>query len=467
MARAEELPPASDADESARATKLLQKLNRGKTRRPHARISFEGEVPFGPALRLSRYRLGNGLELFLLVDRSAPIVSYHTWYQVGSRDEEAGKTGLAHMLEHLMFGATRSHPLGEFDRLCEEAGAEANAATWTDWTYYYENLPKEALPLAIELEADRMTGLELKAPQFESEREVVENERRMRVDDDIEGSAGEALYGVAFRRHPYRWPTIGYLEDIRGYRLTDVQDFYRRWYAPNNAAIVVAGDFDVEEALSSIQERYGSIPPSAVPRRAAVREPAQRRERAHAIRKPSSTEKVQVGYRAPALRSPDYSALVVLSEILLGGRSSRVQQRLVHELELCNEARGGIAPFAEPGLFEVWLSMREGKSAAKGLAAFEAELRRTQREKVRPEELEKAQNRLELSFLHGMESAGGKAEQIGFHRSVTGDPTSVFKLLAAYRLVTAEKVLEVANRYLARDRRNVIRVRPDRRRAKR
>jgi zinc protease len=439
---------------------LLRRLNRG-TRRPHERLSFEGEVPFGPALRLGSYRLGNGLEILLLVDPSAPVVSYHTWYQVGSRDEEPGKTGLAHMLEHLMFGATVRHPLGDFDRLCEQAGAEANAATWTDWTYYYENLPKGALALAVELESDRMTGLTLNAPEFESEREVVENERRYRVDDDVEGSAEEALYGLAFKQHPYRWPTIGFLDDIRGYRLADVQRFYRKWYAPNNATIVIAGDFDIEEALSLVKARYGSIAPSRVPRRAEVREPSQRRERELAVKKPASTEKVQLGYRAPAFGHPDHAALTVLSEILLGGRSSRVQQRLVHELELCNEARGGIAPFAQPGLFDVWLSMREGKSAAKGLSAFEAEVRRVQREHVRAQELEKAQNRLELSFLHGMESAGGKAEQIGFHRSVAGDPSAVFSHLAAYRLVTAEKVIEVANRYLARRLRSVVRVRPD------
>jgi zinc protease len=444
-------------------TELTRKLNRG-VRRPEARLSFEGELPFGPALRLHSYRLGNGLEVLLLVDRSAPVVSYHTWYRVGSRDEEPGKTGLAHMLEHLMFGATRRHPLGELDRLCEHAGAEANAATWTDWTYYYENLPKDALALAIELESDRMTGLTLHAPEFESEREVVENERRYRVDDDVEGSAGETLYGLAFRKHPYRWPTIGFLDDIRSYRLGDVQRFYRRWYAPNNATVVVAGDFDPEDALRLIRSHYGKLPPSRIPKRALVTEPGQRRERRVALRKPASTEKLQVGYRAPSLTDPDYAALTVLSEILLGGRSSRVQQRLVHELELCNEARGGIAPFAEPGLFDVWLSMREGKTAAKGLQAFDAELRRVRREKVRPEELDKAQNRLELGFLHGMETASGKAEQVGFYRTVVGDPAAVFEQLEAYRMVTADQVLAVAGRYLAPERRSIVRVRPDTRR---
>ncbi|MBC7173404.1 MAG: insulinase family protein, partial [Polyangiaceae bacterium] len=292
-------------------TELLRRLNRG-VRRPNAKLAFEGELPFGPALRLQQYRLGNGLELLLLVDPSAPVVSYHTWYRVGSRDEEPGKTGLAHMLEHLMFGATRRHPHGEFDQLCESAGAEANAATWTDWTYYYENLPKDALGLAVELEADRMTGLTLRAREFESEREVVENERRYRVDDDVEGSANEALYGLAYKAHPYRWPTIGFLEDIRGYELKDAQRFYERWYAPNNATIVIAGDFDIEEALGTVRERYASIAPSSLPRRNVTTEPSQRRERRQSLKKPSSTEKIQVGYRAPAFGTADYTALTVL-----------------------------------------------------------------------------------------------------------------------------------------------------------
>ncbi len=467
MARAEKVPGSGRARISGYGEpEVVRKLNRG-VRRPSARLAFLGEVPFGPSLTLGRYRLGNGLEVLLLVDRSAPVVSYHTWYQVGSRDEMPGKTGLAHMLEHLMFGATRAHPHGDFDRLCEQAGAEANAATWTDWTYYYENLPKDALALAVELESDRMTGLTLRAPEFASERDVVANERRYRVDDDVEGSAAEALYALAFGRHPYGWPTIGHLEDIEGYRLADVQAFYRRWYAPNNAAVVIAGDFEPDEALALVQARYGRIEASRVPRRAASRAPAQRQERAHVLTKPASTEKVQVGYHAPPVLHPDYAPLMVLSEILLGGRSSRVNQRLVHELELCNEARGGMAPFAQAGLFEVWLSMREGKRASSGLAALEAELTRVKRDPVRPEELEKARNQLELAFLGAMESASGKAEQIGFYRSIAGDPSALFAQLEAYRAVTATSVRDAANRYFVRGRRNVVRVRPEPRRHRR
>ena len=194
-----------------------------------------------------------GLTVLTLVDRSAPTVSYHTWFRVGSRHERPGKTGLAHLFEHLMFNETRNHPPGDFDRLMERAGAEANAATWTDWTYYYENAPRGALPLLIELEADRMGNLVLRGPQVSSEKEVVVNERKMRVDDDAEGKALELLYRSAFRRHPYRWPTIGWMEDIRAFTVEDCREFYRKHYAPSNATIVIAGDFN---------ERNGSFPDS-------------------------------------------------------------------------------------------------------------------------------------------------------------------------------------------------------------
>ena len=195
---------------------LIERLNRG-VRKRNARWTFVRDHAFGDALTLRRFRLGNGLTVLTLVDRSAPTVSYHTWFRVGSRHERPGKTGLAHLFEHLMFSETRNHPHGDFDRLMERAGAEANAATWTDWTCYYENAPRNALPLLIELEADRMSNLVLRVPQVTSEKEVVANERKLRVDDDVEGRALEMLYDNAFRRHPYRWPTIGWMKDIRGF----------------------------------------------------------------------------------------------------------------------------------------------------------------------------------------------------------------------------------------------------------
>src|SRR5512139_2835914 len=211
---------------------------------PEARVEFAGSVSFGPELSLARYWLGNGLDVLLCEDHSAPVVAYHTWYRVGSRHEREGKTGLAHLFEHLMFNETENLPAGEFDRKLEEAGAESNAATWLDWTHYNIAVPKEQLGLVVSLEAERMSHLVLRDPQVSSEKEVVANERRYRVDDDVEGTADEALYEHAFTRHPYRWPTIGWMEDIQGFTTEDCRRFYRTYYAPNNATLILVGDFD-------------------------------------------------------------------------------------------------------------------------------------------------------------------------------------------------------------------------------
>jgi zinc protease len=439
---------------------LVERLNRG-VRKRNARWAFLREQPFGDALTLRRFRLGNGLTVLTLVDRAAPTVSYHTWFRVGSRHERPGKTGLAHLFEHLMFGATRNHPLGEFDRLMERAGAEANAATWTDWTFYYENAPRGALPLLIELEADRMTNLVLRGPQVGSEKEVVSNERKLRIEDDVEGKAVELLYANAFRRHPYRWPTIGWMEDIQGFTVRDCRAFYRTHYAPNNAIVVIAGDFDENKALSLMQGAYGVLPKARLPaRRGSVKETAQRTERVVRLAAPTPTPKILIGYHAPAFSSPHTPALVVANEILVGGRSSRLHRLLCVDKEVAVSVRGSISPFADPGLYEMWIAIREGARADAALKLLEREIDRLASRGPTPGELEKAISQLELSFLHTMETAGGKAEQIGFHQTVLNDGAAVFDRLRSYGEVRADDVRRMVARYLRPSRRTRVEIVP-------
>jgi zinc protease len=427
---------------------LIERLNRG-VRKRNARWTFVRDHAFGDALTLRRFRLGNGLTVLTLVDRSAPTVSYHTWFRVGSRHERPGKTGLAHLFEHLMFSETRNHPHGDFDRLMERAGAEANAATWTDWTCYYENAPRDALPLLIELEADRMSNLVLRVPQVTSEKEVVANERKLRVDDDVEGRALEVLYDNAFRRHPYRWPTIGWMKDIRGFTVRDCKEFYRTHYAPSNATVVIAGDFNEQKALSHVQKHYGGLPASrAAEPPTPTAEPSQRAERVHQLTAPTPTEKLLLGYRAPSFSDPDTPALVIANEVLFGGTSSRLHRLFCLDEEIALSVRGSISPFIDPGLFEMWIFLREGKRKEDALALLDREIDRLASDGPSPLELEKAINQLELSFLHSMETAGGKAEQIGFYETVANDGAAVFDRLAAYRNVTADDVKRAVGKHL-------------------
>ena len=438
---------------------LVARVN-ARNAQPHGALTFEDTIQFGER-QVSRYRMANGLKIRLLADASAPVASYHTWFAVGSRHEKPGKTGLAHLFEHLMFNETEGLGPGEFDRTLEAAGGEVNAATWVDWTFYYENVPSSELPLVVRLEALRMEKLVLREPQVLSEKDVVANERRYRVEDDVEGSVNETLYKTAFTEHPYHWPTIGWMEDIQAFTTADCEQFYATYYAPNNATVVVVGDLDEEAVLAQMQEHYGSLPSSQIPEAELVVEPEQREEKRVELDKPTPTEKLALGYRGPALGTADFAALTVLNEILFGGKSSRLYRALISEGELASDARGSLAPFRDPGLYEIWVSMREGHTAEEARVIVEGALASLAREPVTAAELDKAKNRIELGFLQGMETCSGKAEQIGFYETVLGDASRIFAQLEAYRSVTAEAVREVVARLLVPQRRTTLIVHPN------
>lgn len=444
---------------STSADAITARLNR-QTRSRRARFTARADSTFGGDLRVRSYRLGNGLDVHLLADPAAPVVSYQSWYRVGSRHEKKGKTGLAHFFEHLMFKETKNHPAGDFDRLFEAAGGETNAATWTDWTYYYDNVPARELPLAVHLEADRMQNLVLRAPAVASEKEVVMSERRYRVEDDVEGKANELLYSRAFAKHPYHWPTIGWMEDIEGYTVQDCRAFYGTYYAPNNATIIAAGDLDEYETLGLIREHYGSISAARIPKERRIVEPPQRRERRLTLRQPTDTEKLEIGWRGPAWGDRDYVVLTVLNEVLTGGRSSRLFRALVSEGELATSMHASPAPFAQPGLFELWADAREGVTGKELLAVIDRELGAIKARGIAATDLDKAHNRLELGFLSAMETASGKAEQLGFVATIVDDVSIVFDRLEAFRSVTAAEVQHLAKRLFKASQRTVIFVLP-------
>ena len=438
---------------------LLAELNRGRTALAEAR--HDAGVGFGPSMRLERFVLGNGLRVLILEDHAAPVICLQTWFGVGSRHEKPGKTGIAHLFEHLMFGETEDVPHGAFDRLLEEAGADTNAATFLDWTYFHTNLPKEALPLAMKLEAGRIGKLVLRDPQVSSEKEVVANERRQRSEDDVDGAVSELLYRTAFEKHGYGWPTIGWMDDIKGFTTDDCLTFYRTYYAPNNAVLVVVGDVELGEVLRLAQDCYGHLAPATIPVEDVHPEPAQTAERRVRVEKPTPTPKVAIGYKGPALGDFDHPPLVLLNEILFGGRSSRVHRALVQQQEIASEVRGWVGAFRDPALYDVYLSAREGHTVEELLAALDPILAEVRRDPVTQGELDRAKARLELGTLQGLETVSGKAEQIGFYETVLGDPSAQFDKLAAYRRVTLADLLRVARRYLIDDARTVIEVIPD------
>jgi zinc protease len=431
-----------------------------RARSANARVQFVSAVPFGAALTLHRYKLGNGLDVLLLADPSTPTASYQTWFRVGSRHEQKGKTGLAHLFEHLMFNQTRNLPHGEFDRKIEDAGGETNASTWTDWTHYHTDLPATELATIVALEAERMQNLVLRVPQVKSEKEVVANERRFRVDDDVEGTVSERMYAMAFRRHPYHHPTIGWMKDIQNFTTEDCRRFYRTYYAPNNATLVVAGNVEEAKLLGMIQRAYGAIRPAEIPKPPSRVEPPQTRERSASLRRPTPSEKLAIGYHAPSFGDDDYPVLSLINEILFIGRSSRMFQLLVRKEQLATDVHGSIAPFVDPGLYDIWVSLRPGCRARRALRLLDRELARLCKERVSDEELGRVKARAELGFLMALENAGGKAEQIGFYETVLGDAGLIFERLDRFRAVSAEDVLRVSRRVFDKRRRTRIEVVP-------
>jgi zinc protease len=306
-----------------------------------------------------------------------------------------------------------------------------------------------------------MAHLVLREPQIVSEKEVVANERRMRVDDDVEGIANEVLYKTAFTKHSYSWPTIGWMVDIEGFTTDDCEAFYKTYYAPNNATIVIAGDVREQDVLEKLRDAYGAIASSVLPEEDTVPEPVQLETRTVVLAKPTASTKTLIGFHGPALGDADHPALSLLNEVLFGGRASRLYRELVTLREVCTDLRGWVSTFRDPGLYEMYFTARPGVTGESVLALVDAQLEAVCRELVTDEELVRAKARLELGLVQSLETASGKAEQIGFNDTVLGDPAAGFRRLEAYRRVTAGEMRTAARRYLRLDARTLIHVVPE------
>ena len=423
--------------------------------------TFEVSHPFAPGLEVRRHRLHNGLGLLVLADAGAPIVSFQTWYAVGSRHERPGATGMAHLFEHLMFNATASRPPGVFDRLIERTGGDTNAATWVDWTYYRDTVPARDLAMVVELEADRMANLLLETTQLESEREVVANERMQRVDDDIDGFADEELGRLAFTVHPYRWPTIGWMEDIRAIQLDEVRRFYRTFYAPNNATLVVVGDVVEAELLALVEQHYGDLAAADIPSGPTIVEPSQRGERRVRFAKPTAAARLLHGYRAVAMGDPDWPVLTFVSALLASGPSSRLYRRLVAEKEIAATVDCDLAPFCDPGLFRISVVLTREHGPEDAEAEIADILADLAAHPVGDEELDKVRSVVETDFWNELEGVDGRAEALGHYQTVLGDYRRLFEMAGALSRIGAGDVQRAINRYLVADNRSTVIIDPD------
>jgi zinc protease len=422
---------------------------------------LEAEAPAGRGVTARRYRLGNGLGLITAVDRRAPIIALQTWYRVGSRHERVGATGMAHLFEHLMFGQSEALPPGEFDRLVERTGGESNAATWVDWTYYRLSLPARDLELGIKLESERMQHLVLEPTPVEAERDVVTNERRERVEDDVDGWLDEQLMAHAFTVHPYRWPTIGWMEDIRALALPDIRDFYRTWYAPNNATIVCVGDFDDAQLRDLIEKYYGAIPPAQLPDAQHDAEPEQTKERVVRAPKPIATDRLLIGYKAPGQDDPDWAALEIVSTLLAGCPSARLHRKLVIENESASSVDAQLTPFRDPSLLRLAVTTARGHSADEIIQTIDREINSLIENPPTATEVEKAKALAETDFWSSLVDVDGKAEALGHYETALGDFRRVNVIAERLTQVTADDVARVVRAYLLPTRRTIVIAEPE------
>jgi len=393
------------------------------------------------------HSLANGLKVLFLEDHDIPNVALYTFFRVGSRNERPGLTGVSHFIEHMMFNGSPKFGPGEFDRIMEFNGGTNNAYTSEDLTGYTDWFPAAALEPMMEMEADRMQGLTFIPEVLESERGVVASERRMAVENDNEGLLGETVRATAIMAHPYHWDVIGWMSDILNWRREEIIQYYRTYYAPNNAIMVVVGDFEPGRALELVQKYFGPIPSSTPPPAVTTAEPAQLGPRQVLIRKEAQAPSFLMVYHAPAWKEADFPALFVLEKALLEGESSRLYRRLVREEKLALSVSGGIQETIDPLLFSFDIKPRPGVDLDRLEAVVEEELAKVEKDGLSDREFQKGLNIIRSNFYFGLQSIAGKANLLGTAEVVYGGFEKAFDTMERFTGLRKEQVQEVAKKY--------------------
>lgn len=355
-----------------------------------------------------------------------------------------------------MFNGSKNVAPKEYDRRLESRGAFSNAFTSLDMTAYYEEGGSRALETMFDLDADRMASLSLLPEQLKSEIEVVKEERRLRIDNDINGMLNEQLYATAFLASPYHWPTIGWMKDLERIRRDEMVDYFRTYYAPNNCILVLVGDFDPQAVRGQLRRAFGVIPAQTPPEPPIDSEPEQTGERRAAVHYPSETVSFQVGYKAPNGASADYYVIQVLNRILSDGESSRLHHALVYDLQIALSANAGYQGTLNPGLFECDVEMKPGRAAAEGEQALNAVLDSLVAFGPTERELQKARNQAEASFVKSLKTNNGVGQTIAYYEHVFGDYRKMFSAIDGYRAVTADDCRRVAKQLFDPKRRTTV-----------
>jgi zinc protease len=422
-----------------------------------------------PALQMpyTQFTLPNGLHVILHEDHTVPVVSVNVWYHVGSAREHTGRTGFAHLFEHLMFMGSGHVKPGEFDTLLEAAGGTNNGSTEPDRTNYWINVPSNALELALFLESDRMGYLlDTMTPKtVDAQRDVVKNERRESYENRPYGMAeitlGEMLYPEG---HPYHWPTIGYMPDLTAASYDDVVAFFKKYYAPDNASLVVAGDIDTAKAKALVEKWFSDVKPGApVPPMDAPGAALTK------VEKKTLTDRVQLpriylAWLTPAHYAPGDAALDMVSDVLAGGKNSRLYKRLVYDMQIAQDVSAFQASQALSSSFQIVATARPGHTVDELRTAIDEEIRKLQQQPPTDHEVERSFNQIEAGFYNQMERVGGfggTADQLNGYYTNTGDPDWFNEDLGRYRAIGPTDVQAAARKWLPLDRRVEIVVLPE------
>jgi zinc protease len=418
-----------------------------------------------PSIPHEKYTLPNGLEVILHVDRSVPIVAVENFYKVGSGDEKVGRTGFAHLFEHVMFMGSENVPVGKFDEWLEAAGASNNGSTNFDRTNYYETGPSNALPLMLWLDADRMGWLlpTMDQSKLDLQRDVVKNERRQGVDNAPYGKADETILPVLFPKgHPYSWDVIGSMDDLSAAAVDDVKGFFRQYYAPNNATITIAGDFNADSAKAWVQKYFGHIPRSlATITRPVVPPITLTKDSVLVVEDRVQLPRVYYTWHGVKSFSPDDAALDALADIVAGGKSSRLYRTLVYEKQLAQDVRMSNQSQKLDGMIQLVVTAKPGVLPSDIDAEISRALSTVIASGVTDRELTRVKNGMRASMLDGLANVSSKAFRLSYYNYVTGSPDYLAQDLARYDALTPAAVQAAARTYLAGTPRVVLTIVPE------
>jgi zinc protease len=414
-----------------------------------------------PKLQYEITTLPNGLTIVVSEDHSTPIVHLQLWYHVGSKNEKPGRTGFAHLFEHLMFKGSKNVQPEAHTSMISAVGGQSNAYTTDDETVFWETVPAQYLPMILWAEADRMATLRVDKDTFTNERDVVKEERRMRVDNQPFGRLNEIIYDQAFTVHPYKHATIGSMADLEAASVDDVRDFYNTYYVPSNATLVLVGDFDATQAVQLVGQYFGRVPkaPREVPRDIA-KEPPQTKEKRVTLQQPWPLPAVVVAYHITNDGNPDSYPLHITGKVLSDGQSSRIYQKLVYETQMAVAAFGSANLIEDPNLFYAVAIVQPGNSPEKVIDALIAEFERLKAEPITEHELQRTKNQFARDYILGRESNQQKASQLAHAVVIHHDIRTADGEFDIFQNLTVADVQRVARTYFKPENRLVLTLMP-------